>query len=301
MNDQFVFAGSIKGEPWWSIGNIVAAILAPHGYDVSVSTDTWSHHNLEWTSSGRALIGATTPGHFAQAKARTQKYETMDVDLEPMRALAVITRPQWLGLAFRSGFGVTDLATVAAEQRPLRLLGSVEPTGALHTLLSHFGLSTDLVTDRGGSWIKWKNTDAAKSGEFDAVFGRLYSGYTPHMATWYHAIVGAELTFVPLPEELRRVWSADGSYQPAVLPRGFFPGVTADLPTVGTDQVVIYCKESVDAKLVETLVRGLDENSALFLNLPTPVWYERSRVAANLPIPLHPAAADYYRKVGYLS
>lgn len=299
---KLCFAGSVTGEPWWSIGRVVAAVLAPAGYEVDVSTESYSHHNLEWVHSGRAQLGATTTGHFAKARARSHKYAAMDViDVSAMRALAVITRPEWLALAFRADSGVTDLATAVAEKRGIRLLGSVEPTGALHTLLDHYGTSAEQLTQWGGTVWPWKEIDAVKRGDVDVVFGRLYSGFTPHMATWYRAAVSMDLTFSEFPAELVQAWVDDNSYRPATLPRGFFPGVARDLPTVGTDQVVIYGKASLSNELVQALVRGIDEKSALFLNSSTPLWYERSKVASDVPIPLHPAAVSYYHEAGYLA
>lgn len=37
---EFTFAGSSYGEPWWVIGDITRRLLEPHGFTVSVATES---------------------------------------------------------------------------------------------------------------------------------------------------------------------------------------------------------------------------------------------------------------------
>ena len=89
-------------------------------------------------------------------------------------------------------------------------------------------------------------------------------------------------------------------FKRGTIPHGLFRGVDRDVPTIVDEYLFIYCLKSQDAKLVRLIAEGLDKNSELFKHTRSAFYYERDEVWKNPIIPLHPAAAEYYRSKGYM-
>ena len=58
---RLTFAGSTVGEPWWTIGEIVAKVLEPHGYQVTIAHESFADNNVRWITGRKAHVGVTTP------------------------------------------------------------------------------------------------------------------------------------------------------------------------------------------------------------------------------------------------
>ena len=60
-NKEITFSGSTIGEPWWTLGEIVAKVLTPRGYKVNVTDKSAGYANIRWVSSGKSDLGPQTP------------------------------------------------------------------------------------------------------------------------------------------------------------------------------------------------------------------------------------------------
>src|ERR1051326_4918050 len=88
---------STIGEPWWTVGEIVAEGLQPFGYEVKVEDDPASHNNIPWVMDGRADSGVTTTSrlieliHDVEEGRRKQGFDLLRV-LQPAREQALAVR-----------------------------------------------------------------------------------------------------------------------------------------------------------------------------------------------------------------
>ncbi|MEE9569850.1 MAG: hypothetical protein V3W37_10720 [Candidatus Binatia bacterium] len=71
---QITFAGSTVGEPWWTLGEIVAEVLKPHGYEVKVVHESYSDNNIRWITRCQADVGAVSPVHAWSAVKGVHEY-----------------------------------------------------------------------------------------------------------------------------------------------------------------------------------------------------------------------------------
>jgi uncharacterized protein len=298
---QLTFAGSTIGEPWWTVGEIVAAALQPHGYDVTVEHESASHRNIPWVMQGRAQLGVTTDRHLAAA--RDKKGLHAESSLDDLRALATISRPNWLALAVRRNLGLTSLHEVRQRQYPLRILaGGTERGEELDLVLRYHGFTLDDLLAWGGAHYRWSGRMEGpwvRQGLVDALLGNIYSGYTPHGRYWYEATVLMDLHFLDFEAGLIEQLVQEYGYQRGTIPHGLFPGLDRDIPSVSQQSMVIYARKDLPDDLAALVARSLDARSDLFKQARSPLYYERERVAVNDFLPLHPAAERYYRERGY--
>src|SRR6476469_3763332 len=147
---DLTFGGSTVGEPWWSVGEIVAAALQPHGYNVTVEADAGSHNNIPWVMSNRAQMGVTTDRHLAAARDRKGLHA--ESSLDDLRAIARISRPNWLALAIRRELNIGSLHELRERKLGVGVLaGGTERGGELAVVLGHYGMTMDDIISWGGA------------------------------------------------------------------------------------------------------------------------------------------------------
>lgn len=109
---RITFAGSTIGEPWWTLGEIVAKVLEPHGYQVNIAHESFADNNIPWITSRKADIGAITPIQlWSDIKGTYEKQKGLAL-------IATIKRPSWVALALRHEMGLSDLREVRKRKYP---------------------------------------------------------------------------------------------------------------------------------------------------------------------------------------
>ena len=90
-------------------------------------------------------------------------------------------------------------------------------------------------------------------------------------------------------------------YFATVIPGGLYRGSPNDVPTIGVGATLVTSAEVPD-ELVEALVAAVFENLERFRTMhPALAALEPEAIARRgLTAPLHPAAANFYRKAGLL-
>jgi hypothetical protein len=297
---QITFAGSTIGEPWWTTGEIVAKVLKPHGYQVKISNESFSDNNIRWVTGRKAGIGVCTSVLMQSAIKGIHDYN--GEKHSGLTSIATIKRPAWIGLALRHDIGISDLRQVKKRKYPLRILASRPDKGLLlDIILSHYGLNLREIENWGGRFIKWSGPAGyVREGVVDMMLGNIYLGYTAHSRSWYEATTLFDMRFLSLDETLITKLVKKYGFKRGTIPHGLFRGVDRDVPTIVDEYLFIYCLKSQDAKLVRLIAEGLDKNSELFKHTRSAFYYERDEVWKNPIIPLHPAAAEYYRSKGYM-
>ncbi|MFB3885138.1 MAG: TAXI family TRAP transporter solute-binding subunit [Thermodesulfobacteriota bacterium] len=300
--NHITFAGSTIGEPWWSLGEIVADVLKPQGYEVTIESESASDQNIRWISARKADVGSTTPVHLQSAMQGIHQYRG-EVH-RGLVSIATIKRPNWLALAVRHDLGVSNLRQLKKMKYPLRIMAPNRDRGdQLDTVLRHYGMTMEEIESWGGRFMKWSgkaNTPFVWEGVVDMMLGNIYLGYTPHNWYWYQATILNDMRFLDFDKALILKLVKNFGFKRGTIPHGFFRGLDKDIPSVVADTMYIYCLESQPAKLIRLIAEGLDKNSDLFKHKRSVFYYEREEVWRNPYIPLHPAAEEYYRSKGYM-
>jgi len=300
---EITFAGSVVGEPWWTLGEIVAKILEPRGYKVKISHESFAENNIRWITSGRAQIGATTPHLLKTAIKGINEFKgEIHKDLT---CIATVRRPNWIALAVKHETGITDLRDVKKRKYPLRIVAQNIGKGSiLDTVLGHHGITLEEIEAWGGRAVKWSTRLLGKGyireEMMDMMLGNIYLGYTPHTSFWYDATVLHDMRFLSFDEALIKKLMSKYGYTRSTLPHGLFRGVDRDIPTVTNESICIYCLKDQPEALVRLIAEELDKNSDLFKCARSVFYYEREEVWKSPVVPLHPAAEEYYQEKGYI-
>lgn len=299
---KLTFAGSTIGEPWWTIGEIVARALKPHGFEVTIVHESYGAHNLRWLTSRKADVGATTGVHLAAALE--SKGEFAGEKHGDFCAIAAIKRPGWLAFGVRHETAIGSLRDVKARQYPLRIMASSPRKGGeLDIVLRHYDLSLEEITSWGGRYYGWlgrSESPYVREGLIDAMLGNTYLGYTPHNRYWYEATMLYNMRFLDFDEVLIEKLCRECGYIRSTLPHGLLRGLERDIPTVGSDSIYIYCRNDMDDDVAKLIAQALDEQSELFKHTRSVLYYEREHVADNPYIPLHRSVSSYYQSKGYI-
>lgn len=300
---HFVFAGSSVGEPWWTVGEVTARVLAPLGYEVEVEARSASTENPRWVGRGDALIGCAVPSTVQWATEGKYQYE--GESFPEFRAIARLERPSWLAVAATVESRITSLAQVKEQRLPVRLLtGNWDSVATVvpKRVLAYYGLSREEIESWGGRFHRITGhpySPFIRENDVDLIIGNIYLGYSPVGRYWQEASILLNLRFLDLPEDLIEHICRERNGERGFIPRRLVRGVDRDVPSVASSQLLVYGRADLPEEFTYQLARAYDEQSFAFLETAIHMAYD-SRTAFKTPIPLHPGAERYYREKGYL-
>lgn len=304
---RIVFAGAgapSRGTPWSTLGVITRRALAPLGYEVEIEEESAGERNTRFVGEGKADIGATLFRLVRDAYDGTHSYAG-EPPKRHLRLIATIQQANWIGVAVRAESDITDLRQIAERRMPVRI--KMSPDRSVAILMEYYGLSRELIESWGGHFIHNPDrtdhilTPWVVDGAFDLIIDPIYAAYTPEHGHWWEATSRYDLRFLPLPAELvQRMLDAGEGENAGNIPNHLMRGITADIPSVQRLPQVIYTRDDVDAGFVYEVAKALDDSRHLFRETHMPYSYDARLVAQPRSVPLHDAAAKYYREMGYL-
>ncbi|GBD32415.1 MAG: C4-dicarboxylate ABC transporter substrate-binding protein [Gemmatimonadales bacterium] len=154
-------------------------------------------------------------------------------------------------------------------------------------LLEAYGITYDMITVRYLSFIE--SSDALKDGAIDAAI--ISAGY-PASAV-LEALTAGAARLVPVEEEYRETLKRKYPYYvDGAIPRGAYPGVEQDIPTVAVMNWIVGT-ENLDASVVRTLLDILDRERDALVQVHEIARQIQLGALAAAPIPLHPETARW--------
>src|SRR5262249_15882906 len=147
-----------------------------------------------------------------------------------LRAIGIVGRPCWLGLAVTRESRLTDLRQVAEQRFPLRVVSGdpATPEGAIvGRILAHYGLSLEQIEAWGGGLPRQNGPTAngVYQRDADAIIRNLYLASTPAARCWIDASVMLNLRFLDLPDNLIASLCNELGGEPGFVPHGYLRGV----------------------------------------------------------------------------
>ena len=118
----------------------------------------------------------------------------------------------------------------------------------------------------------------------------------------YEMSMKRDLIFLPIPEEVRQRLVKDNPLARLVdLPFRYMRGVPdTPISSVGTSGTAVYGREDMPDGFVYDVAKAIDEHHDLLKWAVMPFSFDPKTVADGAGVPLHPAAARYYRERGYI-
>jgi uncharacterized protein len=263
----------------------------------------------ELVAAGAYDFAITTPTWVASAAVEGRAPFTSPLAL---RSIARFAHDDRMVMAVRRETGLTSIPEILERRYPLRISTPVRESRHVgvwlpEQILKLYGFDYDDIISWGGALLRDrpKLVDVEPgmvpiNPTFDAIFDEAI------MTRRWPAIADAyDLTFLSIDEDVlaeavRRGWPS------AVLPRGLFRGVDADVQTIDMSGWLLYCHEDCDPDLAYLTAQALHERVGMInqwfsrpsMGLTSPVAIDE--VAVDLPVPLHPGAERYYREHGFM-
>jgi TRAP transporter TAXI family solute receptor len=283
------------GGVWYPYGGGLARLIGRHVRNTEATAEVTaaSVDNLNFLRAGTADVAFTMADALADARAGTGAF----AESGPVPALAIAwLYTNHLHLIARADLNIARVADLRGRVVSVGSPGSGIEAVAIRVLEA---AGIDPVRDirRHGLGAS-QAVDAFRDRKLDAFF---WLGGVPTGAIL--DLAGSRNTsfiFVPtedvLPQLARRYGASH--YFLTTIPAGAYPGLEADVPTVGVSNVLVVHR-SMSEPLAYEITRAMFEHrDELIAVHPEARHLDPRRAATNLPVALHPGAARYYRELG---
>jgi TRAP transporter TAXI family solute receptor len=281
------------GGVYYPYGGGIAKILNESlpGVRATAEVTSASVDNLKLIRDGRADLAFTLADTLAEAAGGRGPFAGRAV---PAASLAVL----YTNYTHVVALGSSDIRTIAD------LRGKVVSTGSPGSgteiiatrILRAAGLDPDAGLTRQGLGVS-ESAGALKDGKIAAFF---WSGGLPSAAVQDLAhTTGITIRMIPTGELVPRLQQEHGTlYSAAVVPARSYPGVEADIPVVGVENVLV-ANASMPEPLAYDITRLLfDKQPELAAIHPEARHLSLERAAGAGPAPFHPGAIRFYREKG---
>jgi para-nitrobenzyl esterase len=315
-----VFGGACKICPWGAIGEVVLRMMEPYGYEVqmcyncnqlaaprivsesrvpppykpdSVVITALAPPNAD--GLGPVDFGATSLQFLVQAYHGTGPYS--GDPMTNLRLIANIESPNYVLVAINKKSGITDLAQLRSEHRPLRVFTGGTGGDIANAILSYYGLSRESIEAAGGHI---GNTDEDLNN-FDVAIGGAGGMTTaPEWRFWPRISENFDVTFTQLPDELLAKLSKETGQDIGWIPFALFPPIDHPIRTLVRTGTEIYCRADAPDDFVYVVAKAIDEQQDQLQWSNMIFSYNIHNVWKAEDIPLHPGAARYYKEKGYM-
>jgi TRAP-type uncharacterized transport system substrate-binding protein len=318
-----LFGGACAGCPWGILGIATSQALRPYGYDMQMCWVCYSTFGPRQMADktkpvlppssdtnpaqgdtrppppeGILDISATSEANLTDAWNGTGPYAADGKKRQNYRVVAAVQSPLYLLAAVRRDAGITSLAAIKDRAQATWVYAD-RHNEVTQQVLAHYGLTEELLAAKGGGFLP-SNSHRELRGAADVIIhhGNLLN--TPEQRVWYEATQLGDLQFMDLDEQLIARMAQRPGYEAATVPAHLLRGIDRRLNTVMRKTHFIYVRDEAPDSFVYTLAKALDEQQHVFHLQAQPFYYEPKLVARTGAIPLHPAAARYYRERGYL-
>ena len=268
--------------------------------------------NLRAVAQGEVDVAVVTPSTFGEMALRGRGL--FEGEAYPyLRALGEVPHEDRLLFAVRQDLGLTSLAQIRDGRVPLRLAispndGVSFPGYAAHRVLAGSGMAPEELQEWGGTILEHERPfeclDDLEEGRADAVFHEAIM--TPN---WRDLAESHDLAFLDMQPEVLEEVERELGWRRARVEAGYLRGLDRWVETLDFSGYLVVVREDMPDDVAFFLAWILGETASGFetqyRHLPadrSPVAYpiERHKLARTA-IPLHRAAADYYRQVGALA
>ncbi len=266
---------------------------------------------LDDVQDGVADLCIVTPA-MLMPQALTGQGLFAGAPLPNLRCLAVLPQNDRMVFAINPALGLSTFEELRAARIPLRIATSTnDGTNFIGHVAGRFldahGLGEAAVQSWGGAHHTAHRPDPTlamfQRGEVDAVLQEAI------MTPWWYELIdtGRAKLVAPEPAALQRLVDEDG-FARKVLPAGFWDAQTEDYDTIDFSDFLIVVRDDMADEVASLLTWALVETRETierqYRHLPphrSPLSYPLDPQAmARTSLPLHPAAAHYYRAQGYL-
>ncbi len=285
-------ATSGTDESYYGYGKALASVWSANLKGVRVTAET----------AGASVAGLRSLGANQVDMALTQSdiadyayngKEMFQNKITNFRAVAVLY-PQLVQWVVKAG-AIDSVDGMKGSQIAVGPAGSGSEANT-HQILAADGLAYKDLT----AALFLSSPEAVDAFESQQINGFCLTDGVPSPAI-VHAANSMKIGFLPISGDLaQKVTTTYKDFSLASIPAGSYKGVTTPVDTVAV-QAILVVRQDLDNDLVYWLTRTLVEKQAELAQAnPLGKAFSKETAIKNLPIPLHPGAARYYKDIGLL-
>jgi hypothetical protein len=282
------------GGVFYPYGGGLAQLLSTHMKDTQATAQVTggSVDNVKLLGAGEAEIGFSTVDSAFDGMKGEGAYA--DVGPQAIATLAVLY-PSFLHVVASKASGIATIADIRGRRASVGSAGSSTESIA-DRMLAAAGLDPMKDVTRDNLGVA-ESAGALKDGKIDVFFwiGGLPTPAVKDLVTTN----GADITFVSTGDLADRLGAAyPGVYGPATLKVGAYDTITADVPTLTVNNVLLVPAGLDDGLVTEVLTAIFDNLAELQAVHPAARRLTLETAAGGSAVPYHPAAIAFYRSRG---
>lgn len=314
-----VFGGACRLCPWGAMAQVVKDAMRFYGYDVQIC------HNCNAAAApvivsqaklpppyrkdpavsvamappndpglGPVDFGATAVQFLCSAYDGTGIY-AREKPMKNLRLIANIQSPWYLVVAAKADTGITDFSQIRQKRWPVRILAAPNDP-MVKAILDYYGLSVQAITAAGG----YVGSSPEHLSDFDIMIHGGFMTTAPEFRILNEISQKYDLNYLELADPLLAKLAEQPEIQRGTIPVGMLRGVERAIPTVVRDGTVVYTRDDVPDSFAYDVARAMDERQDLLQWTNQDFSYNVHNVWKACDVPLHPGAARYYRRAGYM-
>jgi len=314
-----LFGGACMHCPWGVIGIATSEALKPYGYDVQMCWLCQSHRGPRFMADktkptpmesydqrrpvippvpdGILDISATSEVNLMDAWNGVGSYKDDNKKRQNYRIVATVQIPNYYFAAVRTDSGIKSLAEIKDRKWPTWVVA--EGNVITDQILEYYGINEEDLRKKGGGFIGHNPTRELQAAA-DVFIHAAVLANTPEQRVWYEATQLSNLTFLDFDEKLLVELAKRPGFERITAPALGLRGLDKRINTITRPTHVIYVRDDAPDDFVYTVAKALDEQQQVFRNQAQAIYYDPRLVGVTKLIPLHPAAARYYKERGYI-
>lgn len=292
-------AGAI-GQTWYMLAAYLGEDLKKSFPDTQITVmGGGGVANINLLSQGTVDFGMTsTDLYFAALKGR-KPYKKIHDDILAVANIEALSAFYFMVDASKN---LKSIAEFAQKRMPLRICTFKKtgpPAVSALRLFAEMGVSEKDIVDWGGkiNFMSWQDcVSLFRDGHIDAMVGGT------GLPSPFHAEVASirKVDLLPVPADIVQKLVEKYGYIKVTIPKGTYGVAKEDIPVFGWTGYILTRRETPD-QVVYDLTKTMYENAAHIRQLHASFRnFNPKLMHTDIPGPLHPGAARFYREKGLI-
>jgi uncharacterized protein len=285
------------GGAWYMLGGALVNMLTGSVPDTKFAVTTGGAlGNISMVQSGKAEVGITMDNllHEAHQGAAAFKDKGSHEQVQGLALLGDIHMSLFLVVPDSPLKSIDEIKAKRVAIRLLTAPKASSPSAAAERMLAEYGITFADIESWGGrtSFVSYAEAGSLiRDGHADAWVGPM----TPPIV---EVSTRKNMRHLPIRPELLEVLKAKYKYGSAVIPKGYYPFVAADTPTM-TEPMMLVIRKDVPDNVVQAFAKTLSANADAIRKVHR--FFENFDPAKMCQFsggPMHPGALKAFKEQG---
>jgi TRAP transporter TAXI family solute receptor len=290
------------GGGWFVMAGGVAKIIQEADPDIQINViPGGGTKNQPVVGMNKAELGWGLPPFVVSARKGTDPYKKKYEDIV---SLGASFSDNYLHVMAAEDTGVKTMEELKNYPKPLEVSpGKIGVSGEFtfrKILEDYMNTSYDGIKDKGGKVLFFGYTEIATNLK-DRHIDFACINIAPPAAIIQEAALGRKLNILPWPEDLLKLFKTEYGFGIGTIKKEMYPDILEkDVPTavMGT---AITAHKSLPDEVAYRIIKIICENKDRLPSIHKSMSVFDPAIAwKDLPAPLHPGAAKYYKEMGYM-